>query len=97
MLRGIGVNKNATDPKSVSKEEFDNHIKHWPRPLVKDCYAAFDPPMISYNDFTYGYWPESIVAAHSGSFAGDPEGNWRIFRDEPWNKLTGEGELTILD
>lgn len=49
--------------KRVSKEEFDNFLKNYPRRLTYDCCGIADPPSISYNDFDMANrWPYSVVA-----------------------------------
>ena len=48
--------------KKVTKEEFDTFVANYKRKLNYDCYAVIEPPMITYNDFTLGNWPESVVA-----------------------------------
>jgi hypothetical protein len=46
----------------VSEEEFDLFLKRYPK-IVSDVNAAFEPPLITYNDFSSGEkWPESVVA-----------------------------------
>lgn len=47
---------------SVTKEEFEAFIKNYPRKLIYDCYGVCEPPLITYNDFELGKWPDSIVA-----------------------------------
>lgn len=50
--------------KLVSKKEFEDFIKNYPRKLRYDCYGACDPPSITYNDFELANrWPYSIVAS----------------------------------
>ena len=50
--------------KKVSKQEFLNFIKNYPRKLQVDCYRVSDPPSITYNDFELANrWPYSIVAS----------------------------------
>ena len=59
------VRKNSTvkhEMKSVSKAEFYEFIEAYPRPLVKDVCGICDPPVISWNDFMFGVWPDSVVA-----------------------------------
>lgn len=47
----------------VKKMEFDNFIKNYPRPLKVDVCGIYEPPLISYNDFSEGkVWSESVVA-----------------------------------
>ena len=44
--------------KKVNKEEFDKFRKEYPNPLETDMFMG----MPTWNDFTLGNWPESIVA-----------------------------------
>lgn len=48
--------------RDASKEELDAFIVAYPRPLVKDVSGIWEPPVMAYNDFTKGNWPDSIVA-----------------------------------
>lgn len=48
--------------KRVVEKEFYNFLKNYKRPLDRDCYAVCEPPSITYNDFTLGNWPDSVVA-----------------------------------
>lgn len=48
--------------KQVTKEEFELFIKNYPHELEIDVCGIFEPPIKSYNDFTIGMWPESVVA-----------------------------------
>lgn len=59
--------------KEVSKEEFEDFIKKYPRTLTYDCFGAFEPPAISYNDFELANrWPYSIVAS-TFAYSDDPK------------------------
>lgn len=50
--------------KEVSKEEFEDFVKAYPRKLDFDVYRVCEPPAISYNDFELANrWPWSIVAS----------------------------------
>lgn len=49
--------------RDVTKEEFDEFLSAYPRPLEKDVTGICEPPVLSYNDFAKGPWPDSIVAA----------------------------------
>mgnify|MGYP007092383460 CR=1 FL=1 len=50
--------------KNVTKEEFKEFIKNYPRKLEKDVCGISDPPAVSYNDFELANrWPYSIVAS----------------------------------
>lgn len=47
----------------VSKDDFDQYISDYPKPLGKDIARMCEPPMLTYNDFSDGkVWPQSIVA-----------------------------------
>lgn len=60
--------------KSVSKDEFVEFIKDYPRRLVRDVFGACDPPAVSYNDFTLANrWPHSVVAS-TFLYDDDPDG-----------------------
>ena len=49
--------------KKVTKQEFLDFIKSYPRKLERDVFGAYDPPAVSYNDFELANrWPYSIVA-----------------------------------
>ena len=50
--------------KNVTKEEFMEFIKNYPRKLERDVCGISDPPAVSYNDFELANrWPYSIVAS----------------------------------
>ena len=48
--------------RQVTKEKFYDFIKSYPTKLEFDTTGICDPPLSSYNDFSRGYWPESMVA-----------------------------------
>ena len=49
--------------KRVTKEAFEEFIKHYPRKLEFNVTGICDPPAISYNDFELANrWPYSVVA-----------------------------------
>lgn len=68
----------------VTKEEFNNFIKSYPANLDFDTTGICDPPLSSYNDFTRGNWPDSMVA--------------KVYRNDmipkEWN--AGENEYFLL-
>jgi len=48
----------------VDKIKFvDEFIPKYPRELTFDSCGISEPPTISYNDFSFGVWPHSIVAS----------------------------------
>ena len=62
--------------KEVSKEEFEDFVKAYPRKLNCDVCGISDPPAISYNDFELANrWPYSIVASTMG-YSDDPNDYW---------------------
>lgn len=48
--------------KYVTKEEFYKYVNGYPGRLTADVTGIIDPPLISYNDFSLGVWPQSVVA-----------------------------------
>lgn len=52
----------------VSKEEFDAFIKEYPCTLTHDWFMNWT----SYNDFTFGEWPYSVVAMESDGLYDEP-------------------------
>jgi hypothetical protein len=51
--------------KTVTKEEFAQFLAAYPRPLDRDVSFISEPPVVTYNDFSLGDWPASIVARHT--------------------------------
>ena len=70
--------------KRVTKDEFYEFVNSYPTKLDFDTTGIYDPPLSSYNDFTRGVWPYSMVA--------------KIHRNdmlpEEWN--AGENEYYLL-
>ncbi len=48
--------------RKISKEEFIIFLDNYPGNLEYDWTGISHPPICSYNDFTRGKWPESMVA-----------------------------------
>lgn len=46
----------------VTKEELLNFVKNYGSKLDVDTCQIFTPPLVTFNDFTKGKWPESVVA-----------------------------------
>lgn len=47
-------------------------VKAYPRKLTVDVYAVAEPPYVTFNDFTLGDWPDSVVASfHAGDLPGE--------------------------
>ena len=64
-----------------SKEEFDDFIAKYPRPLTRDVFGAGEPPVVTFNDFTIApKWPESVVASYFAEDSVGPACKWRIAR-----------------
>ena len=67
----------AAEPKikAVTKEEFEEFIKNYPRKLKRHASGISDPPAVSYNDFELAdMWPYSSVA-HTWLYS-DEEGDY---------------------
>lgn len=81
------VNKTVISSKwrRVSKDEFYKFIDSYPVELRFDTTGICDPPLSSYNDFSKGRWPDSMVA--------------KVYRNDmlpkEWN--AGENEYYILN
>lgn len=79
--------------KRVNKEEFEQFIASYPRPLEKDVCGISEPPLISYNDFKLGIWPDSIVASTflyedtPEDYYYEPEEEHKYFIVENYKKL----------
>lgn len=52
----------------VSKEEFDEFVNNWPEKLTQDWFMDW----YSYNDFSFGPWPYSVVAMQSDGAYDEP-------------------------
>lgn len=49
--------------KKVTREEFDDFLKNYPRSLKRNVCGISDPPSVTYNDFELANcWPYSVVA-----------------------------------
>lgn len=53
--------------RQCSQDEFKAFLKAYPRKLKRDVYFVCEPPSVTYNDFTLGMWPASVVAGHTFS------------------------------
>ena len=72
--------------KRVSKSEFVEFLKNYPRKLDRDVCGICDPPSITYNDFVLANrWPYSVVAS-TFAYDDNPDGYYyepdeeRIYR-----------------
>jgi hypothetical protein len=54
----------------VSKEEFKKFVDEYPRPLERNTTHIVTPPIDTWNDFTLGSWPQSMVAKISMDWLG---------------------------
>ena len=64
--------------KDVTKEEFYEFVKNYPRKLEYNCCGIPELPAISYNDFELANrWPYSVVAS-TCLYDGKPEDWWYI-------------------
>lgn len=61
--------------KSVTKEELQAFVRAYPRKLVPDVAGMYEPPLVTFNDFTLAEkWPESIVASYRLAGYGPEDG-----------------------
>lgn len=63
------------DLRSCSFDELRSFVASYPRPLEVDKTYISEPPLITYNDFSLGNWPDSVVASYH-PFGGDPKDLW---------------------
>ncbi len=60
-----------------TKEELEAFVAAYPRKLDRDVFGASEPPLVTFNDFTLGVWPDSVVAKfHAGD---DPSATERYY------------------
>jgi hypothetical protein len=69
--------------RKVTETEMLDHIQAWPRPITPDRLMTFEPPLVTFNDFTLGRWPECVVASCTMSESDRPSGNFTIHRELP--------------
>lgn len=50
--------------RKVSFNEFIEYINNYPYHLTRNITGICEPPLITYNDFSLGNWPDSIVASY---------------------------------
>lgn len=60
-----------------TKEEFNDFIKNYPNEMQEDFYMD----AYSYNDFTLGYWPYSMVAMVFPAWSEDEEDEFKIAKN----------------
>lgn len=48
--------------KNVTKEELEKFVRKYPRKLEKHEVMICSPPLLTYNDFEIGEYPDSVVA-----------------------------------
>ena len=65
--------------KSVNREQFEEFLASYPRSLERDVAFTHEPPVLNYNDFTLGNWPESMVATYTHGWMTPP--TWHIRED----------------
>jgi hypothetical protein len=55
--------KTMTEFTQVTEEEFKTFLNEYPKSKLEwNCTGICEPPIGTYNDFSLGDWPESIVA-----------------------------------
>lgn len=48
----------------VTKAQFDAFLIDYAAGFTVDVCQISEPPTVTYNDFTLGDWPDSIIAKH---------------------------------
>lgn len=69
--------------KSVTQAEFQEFVKTYPRNLVFDVAGMYEPPLVTFSDFTVApEWPGSVVARYRLAWY-EPAGNYEVREDLP--------------
>ena len=76
--------------KQVTKEEFIDFIKNYPKKLETDIYAISELPLITYNDFSIAdKWPDSVVAS-TFAYGNNPDDYYYVPENERVYKIAEE-------
>lgn len=67
--------------KPVTEQEMLAAVNSYPAKLVRDVYQVCDPALVTYNDFSLGKWPESVIARYSAARGDDPPSDFQIRTD----------------
>ena len=63
----------------VTREQFEQFIITYPRLLKCNVTAICEPPIVTFNDFSLGTWPKSVVARHSFTdLSGKIPSDWEV-------------------
>jgi hypothetical protein len=71
---------------ACTESEFDAFLAAYPNPLERDVTAICEPPLVTFNDWTRGKWPDSVVASYSLAspaffdIPATPNNNFRIMK-----------------
>jgi len=49
--------------KKTTEENFEQFLKSYPRDLETDVNMTYEPPLVTFNDFTLGKYPSSVIAS----------------------------------
>lgn len=71
---------------SVTEEEYYNFLELYPRDLDRNVSSVCDPPVISYNDFELGKFPDSIVASRC-AYSDDKNDYYYVPPEERWWRI----------
>ena len=78
--------------REVTKDELRAWVKAYPRKLITDVNATGEPPQFTFNDFTLGNWPDSVVARFFLE-GYSPEGSYAVLEEIPETKSPAEAGL----
>ncbi len=67
-----------TEFKSVTEQELKSFVASFPRDLSLDVCGIVEPPQVTYNDFTLGKWPDSVVVRYFTGYMGDQPRDFEI-------------------
>ncbi len=84
--------------KKVSAEEFDKFILYYPKKLDRDLCRIGEPPILSYNDFTLGKWPDSVVArCWMDDYLEEKSKTRTVHREHGWESAHTESGWEVID
>lgn len=54
----------------ATEAEFNTFREGYPRALTRAAHGVYEPPIVTFNDWTLGEWPESVVALYRDDQSG---------------------------
>lgn len=70
----------------VSEDEYYDFLESYPREIERNVSSVCDPPVISYNDFKLGNFPDSIIASRC-AYTEDKDDYFYVAPEDRWWKI----------